>query len=146
MDNNKYKNSKVQGFRSKLEQYCWEHLNSENISFSYEPFQIVLVDGFIYQPESYEKIGKGKESFKSQRNKIQPIKYTPDFVSNSVVEKVTWVIETKGYFNPLSRLKWKLFKRWLEQEGYTWHLFLPTNRQEVKQSIDLIKYNKNDNE
>lgn len=66
-------------FRSNLEVDCAAALEAAHISYGYEPFSIPLIDSVIYEPESWEKIGKARE-FKVQRTKVQPITYTPDFV------------------------------------------------------------------
>lgn len=133
----KYRNKKVAQYRSKLEEYCADQLKEHKVDFCYEPFQLTIVEGFEYEPESWEKVGK-ISGYKLQRKKVNPIRYTPDFVSHPNVGDVVWIIETKGYFNPLARIKWKLFKQWLLKEQLDWRLFLPTNKREVKESIDLI--------
>lgn len=132
----KYKSKASKQFRSKLEEYCSFSLKEANLSFYYEPFQIVITEGFVYNPESWEKIGK---QFELQRKKVNPIRYTPDFVSSPIIGDVVWIIETKGYFNPLARMKWKLFKLWLVSNGYNWKLYLPTNKKEVKECVEHIK-------
>jgi len=49
MKENKYGNIPVERFRSKLERYCYNLLTEEGLKFEYEPFEIILLDGFIYE-------------------------------------------------------------------------------------------------
>jgi hypothetical protein len=42
----KYKNTKTTKFRSKFEALCYQKLVDANIEFEYEPYAILLVEGF----------------------------------------------------------------------------------------------------
>ena len=131
----KYRNKETRKFRSKLEETCWNLLTEANIDFFYEPFKIPICQGLTYQEDSWEKVGK---NYELQKKNVLGVKYIPDFVSHSSFDKVTWLIETKGFLTPVSRLKWKLFKQWLINNNYKWTLFMPTNRNEIEQSIKVI--------
>lgn len=134
---NKIQKKKGKKFRSKLEAYCWEALTKAEIPFLYEPVRLQLVPDFEYPEESYERIGK---VFKQQRIKVQDIEYIPDFTPiYNELSDITWIIETKGMLTPVSRLKWKLFKKWLLDNGYRWKLYMPTNQKQVLWTINQIQ-------
>lgn len=117
-------------FRSELEIICYTLLQEAGLDFEYEPLTITLVEEAEYPLPSFERRGK---KFKEAPIKSPKITYTPDFVGQD------WVIETKGYLTPSSRLRWKLFKRWLIKNNRAWHLFMPTNKKEIQESIKIIK-------
>lgn len=119
-------------FRSKLEAYCYDVLVDNGIKFSYETLIIPLLDSFEYTPTCWERVGK---NYKIQRQKINKITYKPDFIGKSNL----WIVETKGYFTPVARLKWKLFKQWLVQHNLSTQLFMPTNKGEVLKTVQIIK-------
>lgn len=132
----KYKNKRLVRdkikFRSKLEAYCYDVLKEHKIKFSYETLVVPLLDSFEYEPTCWERVGK---NFKQQRKKVNKITYKPDFIGDSNL----WIIETKGYFTPVARIKWKLFKQWLVENNLQTQLFMPTNKTEVKKTVELIK-------
>lgn len=100
------------------------------LKFQYEPLAITLVDEIEYPLPSYQKRGK---RFGLAPTKDRKITYTPDFLGEN------WVIETKGYFTPVARLKWKLFKKWLIDNNLKWHLFMPTNVGQITECINIIR-------
>lgn len=126
----KYKNVPVGEFKSNLERTAAQLLQQWGLLFEYEPWTVVLADSFLSEIISYERIGK---NYKQQRFKVQPISYTPDFVGDA------WIIETKGKKTPDFILKWKLFKKHLAENGLKFTLFMPTNKREIIQSIEIIK-------
>lgn len=128
----KHKNKPTGKFRSKLEKYCNDKLIEAKIPFKYESMEIVLLDSFTYEEESWEKIGKNRKKFKLQRKKQLPTRYKPDFTGDG------WLIETKGFFTAEARLKWKMFKRWLVDNNLKWKLFMPSNKGEVDRTIEML--------
>ena len=131
--NNKYKNTNDSEYRSQLERYCALKLAENNIPFCYECWKVKLLDTFKYP--SVEKTGK---IFKNLEL-VRPITYQPDFVGDD------WVIETKGQRTPDFKIKWKMFKHFLNMHELGIRIYMPTNQKEVNESIldilDNIKEN-----
>ena len=127
---NKYKNKAVEGFRSTLEATAASLLAKAEIPFTYETWEVTLLEPFVYDIDSYERIGT---KFKLQSKKVRGIKYTPDFIGKN------WIIETKGKKTPDFQIKWKLFKDYLRKHSLEYALFMPTNKREIIQSIEIIK-------
>ena len=129
--NNTYVHMDGIKFRSKLESVCYELLKEADLKFEYEPSKWELVPGIEYNTPSWEKIGK---TYKKQRVKVSAITYVPDFVGDD------WLIECKGFFTPEARIKWKLLKQYLHKNKLSYRLFMPTNKTQLKKTIELIKY------
>ena len=68
--------------------------------------------------------------------KVLPIKYTPDFVSNS------FIIECKGRANETFPLRWKMFKKYANKHLKRVTLYKPQNQKECDEVIELIIKNK----
>ena len=68
--------------------------------------------------------------------KILPIKYTPDFVSNS------FIIECKGRANESFPMRWKMFKKYVNINLPHVTLYKPQNQKECDKVIELIKESK----
>jgi len=123
-------------FKSKLEYYCFKQLEDNGIEFEYEQHSFTLVDKFTLDNISIESIkSKGKRVFKQARTNIQSISYKPDFVDLNK----GWIIETKGMPNDAWPLRWKLFKKYVKDNGLDYDLYVPRNRKQVDESIKLIK-------
>ncbi len=118
-------------FKSKLELYCYKRLKELNIPFRYEEFVFKIVDGFNCTADSYEKKKNG--TFGKVSKKIRPITYKPDFVGNG------WIIETKGNPNETWPIRLKLFKKYLTELSEDWILFIPRNKKQVDESLEIIK-------
>jgi len=126
-------------FRSKLEAYTYRRLSEEGINSEYEVHKYNLLNKNTYKGTIYEphKV-KGIKAFRKVSNNIRAITYTPDFVN----KKDKWIIEVKGYANDVFPLKWKMFKSLVEIQGYT--LYLPSTQKQVRETVDLIKAEKNE--
>ena len=99
--------------------------------YEVEVFQII--DGFTLPNLSIEKQANGKGEFVNRGGKkILGIKYTPDFTG------FDYIIECKGRANESFPLRWKLFKRWLVNNGETRTLYKPQNQKDVAIMIKLI--------
>ena len=158
VDGVKIKNAKkktVDGinFKSGLEAFCYSALKSNGITdFEYEKHTFVLLDKFTSNTNGLEVYNKTEE-FKSRgkivkklhakfgevTNNIRAITYTPDFVHIDTVEKTGYIIETKGFSTGEFKLKWKMFKYWLKQNGYVLSLYTPNNHANVLLAIASIK-------
>ena len=119
-------------FQSQLELYCYKKLEELNIPVEYEETTFTIFDSFVYSQNCYEgtylKLSK-------KASKIRAITYTPDFVDPSG----KWIIETKGYSNESFPLRWKLFKNHLTQNNHHYSLFMPRNKKQVDEIIEIIK-------
>ena len=120
-------------FASGLEKYMYQALKNANIYAEYEGATFVLQEDFIFDINSYERQanGKGKMVNRGQK-KIQNIKYTPDFVSDS------FIIECKGRANETFPLRWKMFKKYVKEHLKHVTLYKPQNQKECDQVIELI--------
>ena len=124
-------------FASGLEKYMYKALKSAKIYAKYEGRTFVLLEGFNFENESYERQNNGKgEMVNRGCKKILPIKYTPDFVSDS------FIIECKGRANESFPMRWKLFKNYVNRNMSHVILYKPQNQKECDKVIELILKNK----
>ena len=120
-------------FASGLEKYMYQALKKAKIKAEYEGRSYTLIEGFDFESSSYERQSNGKGQFVDRGNKkIQPIKYTPDFVGND------FIIETKGRANESFPMRWKLFKRFINKCYPRVTLYKPQNQKECDQVIELL--------
>ena len=134
---NKVKNVKKQiydgiEFQSKLELHCYKALEAAEIPVEYEETTFTIFPATVYPQACYE--GTTKKLY-NKGSKIRPITYTPDFVDPNG----KWVIETKGYANESFPLRWKLFKKHLKDNNKQYVLFMPRNKKQVDEVVELIK-------
>ena len=121
-------------FASGLEKYMYIALKKNKIKAIYEGETFVLQQGFMFDNESYERQSNGKgDMINRGSKKILPIKYTPDFVSN------TFIIECKGRANESFPIRWKMFKKYVKENLPSVTLYKPQNQKECEQVIELIK-------
>ena len=124
-------------FASNLEKYMYQALKKARIKADYEGRTYTLIDGFEFKTSSYERQTNGKGEFTNRGcKKIQPIKYTPDFIGKK------FIIETKGRANESFPMRWKLFKRFINRCYPCVTLYKPQNQKECDQVIELIIKNK----
>jgi hypothetical protein len=120
-------------FASGLEKYMYVALKNAKIKSKYEGETYVLQEGFEFKNESYERQSNGKgEMVNRGSKKILPIKYTPDFVSDS------FIIECKGRANESFPLRWKMFKKYVKNNLPHVILYKPQNQKECDEVIELI--------
>ena len=124
-------------FRSKLELFTYKKLEEAGIKSLYEERKFVLMEGFRFEQDSIEPSNKRatKGEYINHADKVRDITYTPDFVDPNG----KWIIEVKGFANDVFPLKWKLFKKHLQQIGNPPILYLPKNQGQVLKTIELIK-------
>ena len=121
-------------FASGLEKYMYIALKKNKIKAIYEGETFVLQQGFMFDNESYERQSNGKgDMINRGSKKILPIKYTPDFVSNS------FIIECKGRANESFPIRWKMFKKYVKENLPSVTLYKPQNQKECELVIELIK-------
>ena len=124
-------------FASGLEKYMYMALKKSKIKAKYEGETFVLLNGFHFENEVYERQANSKGEFINRGEKrILPIKYTPDFIGED------FIIETKGRPNESFPIRWKLFKKLVTEQfpGYT--LFKPQNHKECDRVIEILKNKK----
>ena len=123
-------------FASGLEKYMYVALKKAKIHSEYEGCTFVVQEGFMFENKSYERQANGKGQMVNRgQKKILPIKYTPDFVSDS------FIIECKGRANESFPLRWKMFKKYVKANLKHVTLYKPQNQKECDEVINLIKSN-----
>lgn len=121
-------------FASGLERYMYMALKKAKIRAKYEGETFVLINGFHFDNEVYERQANGKGDFTNRGSKrILPIKYTPDFIGDD------FIIETKGRANESFPIRWKLFKKLVSDQFPGYVLYKPQNQKECDRVIELIK-------
>ena len=126
-------------FASGLEKYMYQALKKAKIHATYEGTTFILQEHFMFDIDSYERQANGKgEMVNRGQKKIQNIKYTPDFVSDS------FIIECKGRANESFPIRWKMFKKYVNDNLKHVTLYKPQNQKECDKVIELIiEKNKN---
>ena len=124
-------------FASGLEKYMYMALKKARIKAKYEGKTYTVQEGFEFKNKSYERQSNGKGELVNRGcKKILPIKYTPDFVSDS------FIIECKGRANESFPMRWKMFKKYVNQHLPRVTLYKPQNQKECDIVIELINKNK----
>ena len=120
-------------FASGLERYMYQVLKKNKIHAVYEGATFVLQEGFMFDNESFERQSNGKGDMVNRGNKkILNIKYTPDFVSDS------FIIECKGRANESFPIRWKMFKKYVNDNLKHVTLYKPQNQKECDMVIQLL--------
>lgn len=126
-------------FASGLERYCYMALKKAKIKADYEGQTYVLQEGFDFTTSAYERQANGKGEYRDRgRKKILPIKYTPDFIGKD------FIIECKGRANESFPLRYKMFKKYVEEKMPDVTLYKPQTKAEVDQTVNLILKNDKD--
>tara|TARA_R100000008_G_scaffold51146_1_gene30689 strand:- start:91 stop:534 length:444 start_codon:yes stop_codon:yes gene_type:complete len=124
-------------FASGLEKYMYIALKKAKIKAKYEGETYVIQEGFSFDVDSYERQSNGKgEMVNRGQKKVLPIKYTPDFVSDS------FIIECKGRANESFPIRWKMFKKHVKERIPHVTLYKPQNQKECDEVIKLISNKK----
>ena len=120
-------------FASGLEKYMYIALKKAKIKALYEGATFVLQEDFKFDVDSYERQANGKgDMINRGQKKIQNIKYTPDFVSNS------FIIECKGRANESFPIRWKMFKKYVKEHLKHVTLYKSQNQKECDLVVNLI--------
>ena len=113
--------------------YMYMALKKAKIRFKYEGETFVLLNGFHFENEVYERQSNGKGDYVNRGSKrILPIKYTPDFIGDD------FIIETKGRANESFPMRWKLFKKLVSEQFPNITLYKPQNQTECDRTVQLI--------
>jgi len=125
-------------FSSGLERYMYMSLKKAKIKADYEGQSYTLIEGFNFPIESHERQSNGKGDFTNRGGKrILPITYTPDFIGED------FIIECKGRANESFPIRWKLFKRYVNNNMPKITLYKPQNQSECDKVIQLILAKRN---
>ena len=117
-------------FASGLEKYMYMALKKAKVKAKYEGQTYVIQEGFEFKNKSYERQSNGKGKMVDRGSKkVLPIKYTPDFVSDS------FIIECKGRANETFPLRWKMFKKYVKEHLKHVTLYKPQNQKECDLSL-----------
>jgi hypothetical protein len=109
-------------------------LQKAKIKSEYEGHTFVLQEGFSFENESYERQSNGKGDMVNRGcKKIQPIRYTPDFIDMN-----EFIIETKGRANESFPMRWKMFKKLVKEQYPHVTLYKPQNQKECDKVVELI--------
>ena len=120
-------------FASGLERYMYQALKKAKIKAKYEGKTYIVQEGFEFKNKSYERQSNGKgELVNRGSKKVLPIKYTPDFISDS------FIIECKGRANESFPIRWKMFKKYVKDNLKHVTLYKPQNQKECDKVIELI--------
>ena len=120
-------------FASGLEKYMYVALKKAKIKSKYEGQTYTIQEGFEFNNKSYERQANGKGQMVNRGSKkILPIRYTPDFISDS------FIIECKGRANESFPIRWKMFKKYVKANLKHVTLYKPQNQKECDEVINLI--------
>ena len=120
-------------FASGLEKYMYLALKKAKIKAKYEGKTYIVQEGFEFKNKSYERQSNGKGKMVDRGSKkVLPIKYTPDFVSDS------FIIECKGRANESFPIRWKMFKNYVKEHLKHVILYKPQNQKDCDEVIKLI--------
>ena len=120
-------------FASGLEKYMYQALQNAKIQAKYEGETYVLQEHFMFDTDSYERQANGKSDMINRgQKKIQNIKYTPDFVSDS------FIIECKGRASESFPIRWKMFKKHVKANLPHVTLYKPQSQKECDRVVELI--------
>jgi hypothetical protein len=120
-------------FASGLEKYMYIALKKAKIKAKYEGKTYIVQEGFEFKNKSYERQSNGKgELVNRGSKKVLPIKYTPDFISDS------FIIECKGRANESFPIRWKMFKKYVNDNLKHVTLYKPQNQKECDKVVELI--------
>ena len=126
-------------FASGLEKYMYMALQKAKIKAKYEGETFVLLNGFHFENEVYERQANSKGEFMNRGEKrILPIKYTQDFIGEECI------IETKGRAKESFPMRWKLFKQLIVRQFPGTTLYKPQNQKECDETISLIQASRKD--
>jgi|TARA_B100001996_G_scaffold97681_1_gene73138 hypothetical protein len=124
-------------FASGLEKHMHMCLKKAKIKAKYEGETFVLINGFHFENEVYERQANSKGDFQNRGSKrILPIKYTPDFIGKG------FIIECKGRPNESFPIRWKLFKQLVTKQFPGYIIFKPQNQKECEKVIEILKQKK----
>ena len=128
-------------FASGLEKYMYTALKQNAIHAAYEGATYIVLDGFEFENDSFEKQSNGKGEFVNRGcKKILPVRYTPDFIADD------FIIECKGRANESFPIRWKIFKKYVKDNMPNVTLYKPQNQKDCDKVVELIINKRKNNE
>lgn len=121
-------------FASGLEGTMYKLLKEAKVSFAYEPKSYETFESFEYGASCWERSRKTSKSM-TLKKAVRKVSYTPDFVCTDE----DWFIETKGRANESFSIRWKLFKKVMNERDKPPVIFKPQNKQDCEQVIEELK-------
>lgn len=107
-------------FDSKLELFMHELLVKSKLTFQFQ-VEYLLFDKIKYNNETLRKMT-----------------LTVDFVV--YLKDCLVIVDTKGFFRPENKLRWKMFKYFLSSRGqFTPEIFFPSSQAECIEMIEKLK-------
>ncbi len=123
-------------FASGLEKYMWMALRKAKIQAVYEGHTYEIFPAFNFETSAIERCANGKGDYKDRgQKKILNISYTPDFIGKG------FIIECKGRANESFPLRWKMFKKYVQEHLPNVILYKPQNQKECEETVRLILKN-----
>ncbi len=119
-------------FASTLEACMYTLLKENGIKAEYEGETFMLVTEFKYLSDCYEYYNT-RDMCNSKDKRVLGTKYTPDFIGDG------FIIECKGRQNEAFPLRWKLFKKHIQENRPGTDLYMPKNSKDCEEVIRLIK-------
>lgn len=123
-------------FKSKLEMFCYKELVNSKLNFTYEENTYILLDSFYPTIPVYE-LDKKTRLLQPDLNKVRAITLTPDFVIRN--NNKVFILEVKGMEQDAWKLKWKIFRKFIQNFSTCNALFLVKNQGQIKEAIKIIK-------
>ncbi len=136
-------------FKSKLEKMAYDCLLQHGFNPQYEPTTFTLIDSFesktpFYDKETNTQFQRRKEAGDNspkqlicKSNKVQGIRYTPDFYFK--YNDLHVYIEMKGIENDVHYIKKKLFRRYLDNQPYKSIYFEIYTKKQLLQAFKIIE-------
>lgn len=136
-------------FKSKLEKMAYNCLLQHGFNPRYEPTTFTLIDNFesktpFYDKETDTQFQRRKEAGDNspkqlvcKSNKVQGIRYTPDFYFK--YNDLHVYIEMKGIENDVHYIKKKLFRRYLDNQPYKSIYFEIYTKKQLLQALKIIE-------
>lgn len=136
-------------FKSKLEKMAYDCLLQHGFNPQYEPTTFTLIDSFesktpFYDKETDAQFQRRREAGDNspkqlvlKSNKVQGIRYTPDFYFN--YNGLHVYIEMKGIENDVHYIKKKLFRRYLGNQPYKSIYFEIYTKKQLLQAFKIIE-------
>lgn len=126
-------------FESRLEGGMYKLLKASGLEFEYEGETFEISSSFRFDNDSFERKtdGKGDMIQRGGGKVVQKMKYTPDFIIT--VGKTKYIIETKGHRTGEFNMRYKLFKKYINDNKLDYHLYMPHTKTECTKVLQIIK-------
>lgn len=141
-ENKKDKTYKGVLYKSRLEATMAMLLDAHGLPLNYETETFTMFKSEKNKITSYRKTTENKGDFKPRDITINSLNYTPDFVDDDLSKPNAFIIECKGLPDSAFMLRYKLFLRYFSKYYPNVTYYMPRNKQQCIQTIDLILKNR----